>query len=636
MMQTLRSLTEDQVRAALGLSPEEFERAAHPSPDQLHDPFQYKEMFELVMNLRKLKEEQDRDPSAVLVIDGDYDTDGVCGAVILAASLAVFGFRYRVYIPSMADGYGMSPAAVLAMRSQFETDGSHIQAILTTDQGNNALAAIRYAKGQGIPVLVTDHHPAGRKRPDALAVVNPNQPGDRYPFKGNSGGTVAWKAMVAYAGRFNKEKLPLIQDLILFAGISNVSDVMPMLDENRYMVQAAMDRIQKIKKASSYSQVMDTACPAYNTVFHGLYDILRLLQASKDEKRIKAGKKPVDLPENEELIGWYLSPMLNAPRRVHDNCTEALAAFLVENPAQRQEMVKRLILCNEEKSRLRDLVLQNLTPEERQLPALFVNTRKGIAGLIAGQLSEVSGGLPSVVFSHNLPDSPKIRLDATDVSPTARLSGSARSSAACPLNLLFTHMLEQSPGLFTWGGHVGGAGCSVLARDFGRFTALMQEWIPRVVEETASQPGVVLLPPNEISLYLENPDKLTANYPRIEDGKPILCQSPVSLASFARDALDAHAFLESLRPFGESFQAQTTFLLTFTKKSAGESFDPNFWKTFKFKIQGVECLTFDTAWAEVVKAAPSLKLFTARAKLQINTFRGVTTPQLLLEPIDQP
>ena len=262
MMQTLRSLTEDQVRAALGLSPEEFERAAHPSPDQLHDPFQYKEMFEMVMNLRKLKEEQDRDPSAVLVVDGDYDTDGVCGAIILAASLAVFGFRYRVYIPSMADGYGMSPAAVLAMRSQFETDGFRIQAILTTDQGNNALAAIRYAKGQGIPVLVTDHHPAGRKRPDALAVVNPNQSGDRYPFKGNSGGTVAWKAMVAYAGRFDKEKLPLVQDLILFAGISNVSDVMPMLDENRYMVQAAMDRIQKIKKASSYSQVMDTACPS--------------------------------------------------------------------------------------------------------------------------------------------------------------------------------------------------------------------------------------------------------------------------------------------------------------------------------------------------------------------------------------
>ena len=95
-MNKLQAITESQTRLALGLSPEEFETARHPSPKHLHDPFEYKDMFELVMRLRQIWKEQQTDPSHLLIIDGDYDTDGICGAVILAASLSVFGFRFQV------------------------------------------------------------------------------------------------------------------------------------------------------------------------------------------------------------------------------------------------------------------------------------------------------------------------------------------------------------------------------------------------------------------------------------------------------------------------------------------------------------------------------------------------------------
>lgn len=635
-MQNLQTIVEAQIRASLGMTEEEFSEACHPAPGHLRDPFQYQNMYELIVELRKLRKEQEQDPHALLVIDGDYDTDGICGAVILAAALDVFGFRYQIYIPSMAEGYGLSQLAVRNMKHRFEQNGDRIHTILTADQGIRAYGAIRYARNQGIQVLVTDHHPGTGKKTEASAMVDPNQPGDRYPFKGNSGATVAWKTMLAYADRFDKEALPLIQDLILFAGISNVADVMPMRDENRYMVQAAMDRIRKIRTATSYDQVAHTPYPAYNTVFHGLYDVLRLLQEEKDQNRIQAGKKPVPLPDNEELIGWYLSPMLNAPRRVHDTCAESLAAFLLEDPVQRREMIRRLLWCNGEKSRLRDRVLENLSKEEKALPALCVNTRKGIAGLIAGQLSEQSGGMPSVIFASDQPDNPVIHLTGPDLPGEQVISGSARSSALCPLDLLFTRILEKDPNLFTWGGHAGGAGCSLQARNLPRFTARMQEMIPLVVEELLSQPSVILLPPNQVQLYLSAPNTLIALYPRIKDGQQHTQMESVQTETFTRDVTETIAFLDSLRPFGQDFPANTDLILTFSRAACKETFDPDFWKTFKFKLFGVEALTFDQEWAKQVKEQPEQTLFYASVKLQMNNFRGKVTPQMILTPRERP
>ena len=631
-MNTLHAITESQVREALGLSPEAFEEARHPSPKHLHDPFQYKGMFELVTALRRLKQEQEKDPSLLLIVDGDYDTDGICASVILTAALSVFGFQFQVYIPSMAEGYGMSIQAVDRMKQRFEQDGKKIHTILTADQGIQAFAAIRYAKSFGIQVLITDHHPGSEHLPEVNAVVDPNRPGDLYPFKGNSGACVAWKTMLAYASQFEKEKLPLIQQLILFAGISNVADVMPLLDENRYTVQAAVGKIQDLLRKKSYQEIADTPYPQYNTVFHGLYDIITMLQEEKDRKRNAEGKHPAPLPNNEELIGWYISPILNAPRRVHDTCMEGLAAFLLEDPKERREMIRRLIKCNEEKSELRDKVLENLSTDERKKSVLCVNTRKGIAGLIAGTLSEQSGGLPSVVLSYDHPEIPKIHLTEQDLSSDIRLSGSARSSALCPLNILFTRIQEKAPHLISWGGHAGGAGCSLLAKNLPKFQNLLQEMIPNVTEEILSQPVTILLPDNQIQLYLSAPNTLIAFYPRIKGGQQRMMMETVNTETFTGDVKETIAFLESLRPFGQDFPAQTKFSLIFSRFACKKTFDPTFWKTFKFQLFGVEVLTFDTEWAKQVKESAEDTLFYANAKLQINDFRGKQTPQMILTP----
>jgi len=49
--------------------------------------------------------------------------------------------------------------------------------------GIASVEGVAEAKKLGIEVLVTDHHLPGDSLPDALCIVNPNQPGCPFPSK---------------------------------------------------------------------------------------------------------------------------------------------------------------------------------------------------------------------------------------------------------------------------------------------------------------------------------------------------------------------------------------------------------------------------------------------------------------------
>lgn len=629
----LAALVMRQVQESLGLSAGEFEYSRHPGPSHLHDPFGYKGMRELAMHLHRLKKEQEKDETLLLVIRSDYDTDGVCASAVLTGGLSVFGFHFRVFVPTMETGYGLNRADIDKIKADNEADGHKVAMILTADNGISSYAGISYAASKGIDVLVTDHHPGDGNIPHAKAVVDANQPDDLYPFKGNSGACVAWKAMLAYASMFEKEKLPLVGRLIVFAGISNVADVMPMRNENRYTVVAAINILKELMKKPTYQEMADTPYPEYNTLFHGLFDLISLLQQSKDEKRQKARKNPIPLAINEELIAYYISPLLNSPRRVHETCLEAMGAFLVSDMGVRQQIIKRLIELNEEKSKLRDEVLNALPPGTSQ-PVICANTRKGISGLVAGKLSEQSK-LPSIVFS---------RLDETygdaiyaDVPANGRLTASARSNRMFPLDLLISKMnaewAKSHPGqgaLISGGGHATAAGITIDAENYGAFCQIFAKVLVDVYAETLSTAEAMELPENEITLVLSQ-DGIMARYQVMENGELHIEETPVETSGLASDAEKTVEFLESMRPFGEEFEAETTFRIVFGNSVYSHGWNPDFWKTFKFDLYGMEVLTFDIAWAKEVKQALERgETVSGSGKLKLNEFRGNITPQLLI------
>lgn len=633
-MTHLHVLVEQQVRRHLNVSEEEFEYLTHPSPNQLHDPFYYKDMRELVMELRKVKQKQEKDPHYLLAVRSDYDTDGVCAAAILTAALDVFGFHFYVYIPTMEEGYGISPHSIDFMKQQMETNGDYIGTILTADNGITAFSGVSYAKSLGMEVLITDHHPAATKLPDAKAAVDPCQPKDLYPFKGNSGGCVAWKAMLAYADLFEKEKKPLIERLIVFAGISNLGDVMPMRGENRYTVTAAMDEIRSLVSDNhannpDYKKMADTPYLKYNTVFHGLYDLITMLQEAKDEERVKKGKKPVPLPWNEELISWYLSPLLNAPRRVHETCLEALSVFLVSDRKTRQAVIRRLIELNKEKSVLKANVMQALKPDEKPL-VLCANTRKGISGLIAADLAQRSH-MPAVVFSYDNPDDKTV---IYQTPPEAeKITGSARSYPEYPLHRILEKMNEKRPGIVTGAGHATAAGFSIRPKDYEEFCKLFQNILPEVWEEVQKEAEIVTVPANAVILEV-TPNGVKAHYTiKNEAGEIENASEELDTKTFAHDAMETDCFLERLRPFGDSFMEKTRIDLIFDHAVYRMGWKPDFWQTFKFSLYGVDCLTFDIEWAKEVKSMlAGRKLVYAEGMIRQNEFRGKITPQLILTP----
>lgn len=628
-MTSLRAVTENQIRAFLNIPDEEFIKLQNPAPEHMHDPELYSDMPRFVSYLHEEKNRQARDPKKMLGVFGDYDTDGICASGVLSAGLSVFGFRYMVGVPTMDEGYGINNSAVDRMMELVEKKGYKLDMVITADNGIKAHDGIAYAAGKGITVLVTDHHPAGRTLPQgAMVCIDPWKDGDQYPFKYNSGATVAWKAMLQYAKIFEPDKLPLIERLIVLAGLSNVADVMHITDENRYMVVAALKILDELRYECDYTKIADTKYPAYNSVFWGLHDLIYLLQESKDKKRAKDKKKPIPLPDNEELISWYLAPMLNAPRRVHGTCLEAMSALLVSDHQIRQDIIRNLIELNSMKSEFRDKVLDKVDPANEE-PMICVNTRQGISGLIAGRLAE-NREMPSIVFSRRDDKDETVIYD--EVPAEGELVASARSSDICPLDKVIDEVNKKYPGMIRGGGHATAAGIRIDAKDYLTLKEVLPDICKKIIGENKASGMAVA--ENKVRIICKG-GNLSVSFYRISEGILVEQVEFLDAKLFSRDITKTCHFLESLHPFGEGFEAETKFELVIDVYSVMSSqWNPDFWKTFKFNLYGVECLTFDEHWANQVKEdLKNGKDLMARAKIKLNTFRGKTTPQLQLSPL---
>ena len=86
----------------------------------------------------------------------------------------------------------------------------------------------------GIEVIVTDHHQPGEELPDCL-ILHPAI--DGYPFADLCGTAVAWKLACALReGGWRDARPPSEHDLDLVA-LATVADVVPLIGENRSLVQ---------------------------------------------------------------------------------------------------------------------------------------------------------------------------------------------------------------------------------------------------------------------------------------------------------------------------------------------------------------------------------------------------------------
>ncbi|KKS68926.1 MAG: Single-stranded-DNA-specific exonuclease RecJ [Candidatus Daviesbacteria bacterium GW2011_GWA2_42_7] len=103
----------------------------------------------------------------LVIVYGDYDADGVCGAAVLYLGLTSLGAKVLPYIPHREkEGYGLSEEGLKSVKEK----GASL--VITVDNGIVANKEAEFAQGLGLDLIITDHHTLSDKKPKALAIVH--------------------------------------------------------------------------------------------------------------------------------------------------------------------------------------------------------------------------------------------------------------------------------------------------------------------------------------------------------------------------------------------------------------------------------------------------------------------------------
>ena len=195
-----------------------------PDLDDLHDPFQMKDMDLAVKRIHKAISDREN-----IMVYGDYDVDGTTSVALVSTFLKERYPNVCTYIPDRyAEGYGISYQGI-----DFAED-NNISLIIALDCGIKAVDKVEYAKEKGIDFIICDHHRPGDKLPEAFAVLDPKRSDCKYPYKELCGCGVGFKLIQAFAqleGSGTVELLPYL-DLVVTA---IAADIVPMTGENRVL-----------------------------------------------------------------------------------------------------------------------------------------------------------------------------------------------------------------------------------------------------------------------------------------------------------------------------------------------------------------------------------------------------------------
>ena len=407
---------------------EEMRKYLYGTLDELYDGSLMKDMGKAV----KILTEKFKAGKKIRII-GDYDIDGVCATYLLLTGLRraagnmnaedQSGMLIDYEIPDrIKDGYGINESII----RQAAADG--VDTIITCDNGISAWKEIALAKEFGMTVIVTDHHEVpvdengNQNVPMADAVVNPKQADDTYPFPEICGAVVAYKLireLYRAAGIPEREW----KELLEFAAIATVGDVMKLKDENRIIVKFGLRRMAVTKnlglrKLAEKCGLDITALSAYH-------------------------------------IGFVIGPCLNAGGRLQ-TAKLALRLLLSQDEAEADRMAEELKALNDLR---KDMTKQGEDEAIQQVEKLYADDKvlvvylpechESLAGIIAGRVRE-RFNKPAIVLTRG----------------EEMVKGSGRSIEQYHM---YQGLVKVADLLPKFGGHPMAAGLSIEEKDIEEF-----------------------------------------------------------------------------------------------------------------------------------------------------------------------
>lgn len=169
-----------------------------------------------------------------IVLYGDADLDGVTSVLIAYEAIKSLGGNVAAhYFPEREkEGYGMTTKA-LEYLEQYAPG-----LLVMFDLGISNFKEIPMAKKIGFAVIVVDHHIVLDKLPKADIIVDPKQPGDRYPFKEFAACGLSLQLAKALLGK--KMSDTLYQSMVELAALGTIADMMVREQDNVQIIQEGM------------------------------------------------------------------------------------------------------------------------------------------------------------------------------------------------------------------------------------------------------------------------------------------------------------------------------------------------------------------------------------------------------------
>jgi single-stranded-DNA-specific exonuclease len=387
-----------------------------------------------------------------ILVVGDFDADGATASALAVAALRSLGAeRVSFLVPNRFEfGYGLTPE-IVALALERGPD-----VLVTVDNGISSLDGVQAAKQAGLQVVVTDHHLPGSALPAADVIVNPNQPGCRFPSKALAGVGVIFYVMGLVRACLREREWfhqrgvapPNMAQFLDLVALGTVADVVPLDRNNRILVAQGLRRIRTGLVRPGIRALADAA--------------------GRDVTKLSA-----------QDLAFALAPRINAAGRL-DDMAIGIRCLLAEDLVEARSLATAL----EQLNAARRVLEQEMTAQAALLiaglhvadtPPLGLcvydpGWHQGVIGIVAGRLRE-RFHRPVIAFA--------------DASSTGdELKGSARSINGVHVRDALDSIAARYPGLIQrFGGHAMAAGLSIRRPHFERFAKAFATEVARWICE---------------------------------------------------------------------------------------------------------------------------------------------------------
>jgi single-stranded-DNA-specific exonuclease len=434
----------------------------------------------------------------MIAIYSDYDCDGIPGGVLLRTFFSDIGYKkVEMYVPHRHnEGYGLHNHAIDTLKEKGVT------LVITVDLAITNIEEVAYAKSVGVDVIVTDHHlPITREVktqvkskkvkvessanavkvvqvvPDAVAVINSKQDVCTYHDDMLCGCAVAWKLSCAllkelrgeqkaqesfHAGKSEKVKVKSktkdtdseefkmvlnavahLKDgyekwLLDLVGISTISDMVPLVKENRALAYFGLKVLRQTKR------------PGLNHIFR------------------EQGIMKSHLTEDD--IAFTIAPRINAASRMGDPIQAHNMLFAQDDIEAKRYVTDLESLNTERKAGVKDILstisFDHAVYQNDVIVVGDISWGPGVLGLIAQNIIDETGK-PTFVWGQG--------------ENKDEVKGSCRSRGDVSVVELMARTQELFPGVITHaGGHEQAGGFSCDIKRVGELSDALNESLKHV------------------------------------------------------------------------------------------------------------------------------------------------------------